>query len=113
MNVVVGNSIKIETSLNIGTERFKKRYFNSSQWSAFLFSSQSKPDQTKDITFEAFEYLGNNRLILEDDEILVDSLITNHSESVTHLVIVVDVYNDDFDLNKIVNNIVDHAEFNS
>ncbi len=110
MNIVVGNSIKIETSLDMATEVFKAHYFNSTHWPEFLFSSQTGPMQASGISFNSFEHLGNNRLILEDDEIMVDTIITKSSANKTELQIVVDIYWDDFDLNSMVNNIIDNSD---
>ncbi|WP_223787049.1 hypothetical protein [Marinicella meishanensis] len=113
MNVVVGNSIKIETQLNMSAERFRSRLFNCQQWSAFLFTSVNAPQPKQPPAPNSFSYLGKNRLIMEDQDMSVDTIIVHGTDSVTVLQIVVDVYCQDIDLNALINNIIDNSDYHT
>jgi len=111
MNVVIGNSIKIEVTVDFEPAAFIANYFNQSKLIQFLFHDQESNQTPTDFKFNNEIKVGDDVMILQSDYISVETHVSHLDNQKTGLLILVDVFDENLSINTIINNVISNTEF--
>ncbi len=109
MNLLLGHSAKIDACFDMSSEAFKELYLGGPKLSDLICFEPGLLDSYF-IKQATISEVSSNRLLLENDDVMIDLKINQSIKQITQLEIIIVTLSDDFDLNSFINGLAENCD---